>query len=715
MEDFQSAYQEEKARLDRTLDTIDKELNRLRGIPMYTGHDYTEQVLEAGRDTQRRQLAQSGQEPYFGRLDFEEQGGTRTPLYIGKVGVGGDTAQPMVIDWRAPVASLFYSFTGGDSASYEAPEGLIEGLVYLKRNIVIRKQILERVVDTFNSEEEGPAVSDEFLLYRLGENKDNKLRDIVSTIQAEQDQIIRAGRNSALIIQGVAGSGKTTVALHRLAYLLYQYKEQISAEKMIIFAPNRMFINYISEVLPELGVGDIQQNTFSDWASKVLGLDEAPSDGPEALTEWFDHTVKSRLDDSELPGRFKGSLLFRDQLDRFVEQLESACLPEEDFMPWDGAKLPLRTIREWYEQEYKPYPIARRKDRVLARIHRWVEMELKKSPSAAALKERKSKASQREKAYAKKWPDLSPLALYKAFMGVKKMQGLKFEDIVAEIPKSILKMTQANLKKNVIKEEDLPALLFLFTRVDEIDGNLRFDHVVIDEAQDFSPFQIAVLDRFCKGHSFTILGDLSQGIHYYKGIREWAEMQVLFKPDETAYFALTRSYRSTMEIITFANDILRRGVGTDLLAVPVFRSADPVRIIQAAGAERLATIRKALGRIQDGPYRTAALLTRNLSDAQQLHHELSELGYDLNLIDGRKNEYEGGISVLPVYLSKGLEFDAVIITDVDEDHYGERDAKLLYVGSTRALHELWLLAGETLPAYVTANDPEIAVTVWPEK
>lgn len=715
MENFQSAYQEEKERLDRTLDTIDQELKRLRGIPVYTGHDYTEQVLEAGRDTQRRQLAQSGQEPYFGRLDFEEQGGTRTPLYIGKVGVGGDTAQPMVIDWRAPVASLFYSFTGGDLASYEAPEGLIEGLVYLKRNIVIRKQILERVVDTFNSEEEGPAVSDEFLLYRLGENKDNKLRDIVSTIQAEQDQIIRAGKNSALIIQGVAGSGKTTVALHRLAYLLYQYKEQISAEKMIIFAPNRMFINYISEVLPELGVGDIQQNTFSDWASRVLGLDEAPSDGPEALTAWFDHTLQNGLDDSELPGRFKGSLLFRDQLDRFVQQLESACLPEEDFVPWDGAKLPLRTIREWYEQEYKPYPIARRKERVLARIHRWVEMELKKSPSAAALKERKSKASQREKAYAKKWPDLTPLALYKAFVGVKKMQGLKLEDIAADIPKSILKVTQANLKKNIIKEEDLPALLYLFTRVDEIDGNLRFDHVVIDEAQDFSPFQIAVLDRFCKGHSFTILGDLSQGIHYYKGIREWAEMQVLFKPEETAYFALTRSYRSTMEIITFANDILRRGVGTDLLAVPVFRSAEPVRIIQAAGAERLSIIRKALGRIQDGPYRTAALLTRTLGDAQQLYDELSGLGYELNLIDGRKSEYEGGISVLPVYLSKGLEFDAVIVTDVDDDHYGEQDAKLLYVGSTRALHELWLLHGQTLPAYVTADDPEIAVTAWPDK
>ncbi|MGN7309216.1 HelD family protein, partial [Bacillus subtilis] len=182
---------------------------------------------------------------------------------------------PLVIDWRAPVASLFYSFTGGEaSATYEAPEGLIEGLVYLKRNVVIRQRILERVADTYNRDSDQPAVSDEFLVYRLGENKDNKLRDIVSTIQAEQDQIIRAARNTALIIQGVAGSGKTTVALHRLAFLLYQYKEQVSAEKMVIFAPNHMFLDYISDVLPELGVGDIQQRTFPDWAMNLLGLDQ---------------------------------------------------------------------------------------------------------------------------------------------------------------------------------------------------------------------------------------------------------------------------------------------------------------------------------------------------------------------------------------------------------------------------------------------------------
>lgn len=228
MDDFQSAYQEEKARLDRTLDEIDRQLQRLRSIPVYTGQDFTEQLLEENRENQRKQLEQSIHEPYFGRLDFEERGRRKTPLYIGKVGVGDqDGKDPIVIDWRAPVASLFYSFTGGDDASYVAPEGLIEGLVYLKRNIVIRKGILDRVVDTYNRDSDGPAVSDEFLVYRLGENKDNRLRDIVSTIQAEQDQIIRAAKNTALIIQGVAGSGKTTVALHRLAFFCISIRSRL--------------------------------------------------------------------------------------------------------------------------------------------------------------------------------------------------------------------------------------------------------------------------------------------------------------------------------------------------------------------------------------------------------------------------------------------------------------------------------------------------------
>ena len=705
MEHFQSAYQEEVARLDRTLEEIDKQLQRLRGIPVYTRQDFTEQLLEENRENQRKQLEQSVREPYFGRLDFQEKGKSKTPLYIGKVGVGDpEGKEPIVIDWRAPVASLFYSFTGGDEAAYTAPEGVIEGLVYLKRNIVIRKGILDRVADTYNRDSDGPAVSDEFLVYRLGENKDNRLRDIVSTIQAEQDKIIRAAKNTALIIQGVAGSGKTTVALHRLAFLLYQYKEQIRAERMVIFAPNHMFIDYISEVLPELGVGDIQQSTFSDWAGKVLELGEIGLDGSDVLSGWYDAADyrDASGQEEELPGRFKGSMAFKELIDAAVASLESSCVPEGDFEPWEGDRLSREEIIAWFEGEYRHYPVALRKERVLARIHRWIEMRLKHSPSAAALKERKKKAQQREKSYAKKWPELTPLSLYKEIFGVgkgsNKTAGLV--EVKHRMPAGVLKETQARLKKNVVKEEDLAALLYLYTLIHEIDGKVTFDHVVIDEAQDFAPFQVYVLDRFVKGHSFTILGDLSQGIHYYKGVRRWEEMSCLFEPEDTAYFALTRSYRSTMEIIQFANEILERGVGADLLAVPVFRSGEPVRLLKTSGEDRPEMLRQILNEALAGTIRTAAVLTRTMQDARSLHAELVAGGMDAHLIDGELREYAGGVSVLPVYLSKGLEFDAVIVTDVDASHYGVNDAKLLYVGCTRALHALWLLHGEELPPYV---------------
>jgi DNA helicase-2/ATP-dependent DNA helicase PcrA len=331
-------------------------------------------------------------------------------------------------------------------------------------------------------------------------------------------------------------------------------------------------------------------------------------------------------------------------------------------------------------------------------------MELKKAPSAAALKERKKKAQLREKSYAKKWPELTPLNLYREMFGIRKSGSTEgMADVSDRIPPGIWKETQARLKKNIVKEEDLAALLYLYTLIHEIDGNLTFDHVVIDEAQDFTPFQVYVLDRFVKGHSFTILGDLSQGIHYYKGVRSWEEMQVLFRPEETAYFALTRSYRSTLEIIQFANDILERGVGTELLAVPVFRSGEPVRLVEAEGERRLPLIRKALDKVLGGSFRTAAVLTRTMREAEELHAALSQGELEVNLITGELTQYNGGISVLPVYLSKGLEFDAVIVTDVDKAHYSSKDAKLLYVGCTRALHELWLLHGKELPDYVPGD------------
>ncbi|MEK3901485.1 HelD family protein [Paenibacillus sp. FSL R7-0179] len=732
MEDnFQSAYQEEEDRLNHVLTEIDSTLERLRSTPVYTGHDYTEQVLEDSREQRRKDLAKLRQEPYFGRLDFQgNDEEDRKALYIGKIGVDREQVsdRPLVIDWRAPVASLFYSFTGGtEAASYEAPDGLIEGLVYLKRNVVIRKQILERVADTYNRDSDAPAVSDEFLVYRLGENKDNRLRDIVSTIQEEQDKIIRAAKNTALIIQGVAGSGKTTVALHRLAFLLYQYKEQVSAEKMIIFAPNRMFLDYISDVLPELGVGNIAQSTFPDWAAEVLGVDLPEQDASEVMSRWFETAGAMPVITEETPGRFKGSTVLMSVIESSVKLLETSAVPEGDFSPWDGAVLSRQVILRWHNEEYAPYPPAKRKERVMARLHRWIEMELKKSPSAAALKERKKKGTAREKAYSAKWPKYEPLAIYKQIFRAAKTPEDWPAGAPEEIPPAVLKETVKELKKGILREEDLPPLLYIHYLLNGNEGTERFDHIVIDEAQDFSPFQIAVLDLYVKGHSFTILGDLSQGIHAYKGVHAWREMQTLFAEEHTAYHALTRSYRSTMEIIEFANGILSAGVGSELLAVPVFRSGNPVRLISyeedvlpgtAAAApadQRLSAVKSALAQLSGREYRTVAVLTRSLREASELYAELAGQFEDLHLIDGSITEYRGGLSILPVYLSKGLEFDAVILADADSDHYGAAawDAKLMYVGCTRALHELWLLRSGALPSYVQLNTEE-TVSGWPE-
>lgn len=711
MEDnFQSAYQEEQDKLQQTVVEIDEQLERLSQIPVYTGHDFTEQILESGREQQRQSLSKSAQAPYFGRLDFAEgEEGTRQPLYIGKIGVGKSEVddQPLVIDWRAPVASLFYSFTGGEEAAvYEAPEGLIQGLVYLKRNIVIHQRMLERLADTYDRESTEPAVTDEFLVYRLGENKDNKLRDIVSTIQAEQDRIIRAAKNTALVIQGVAGSGKTTVALHRLAFLLYQYQEQVSADKMIIFAPNHMFLDYISEVLPELGVGDIQQSTFSDWAQQILESDIRLVPQSETYEYWFENTDRPVVTD-HTPSRYKGSLAFMQLIREYVNVLEQTAVPELDFNPWDEAVLSQQEILEWFNNEYKHYPLAKRKERVMARVHRWIEMQLKVAPSEAIRKERKKKAAQREKAYLNKWPKYEPLSLYKQlFKAIKSGNHAEaLQPIWEQIPADVLKQVSAELKKDRIREDDLPALVYIHTLLHEMEAEHRFDHVVMDEAQDFSPFHVALLDLYVRGSSFTILGDLSQGIHAYRGVHQWEEISDLFAPEQTDYFPLTRSYRSTMEIIEFANIILEKGVQNGITAVPVFRSGDPVRMISCSTDTRLETIRTNWQQLQTKDYRTTAILTRTLHEAIELHQQLTEQGIEIHLIDGGKAAYQGGHSILPVYLSKGLEFDAVIVSDIDTDHYRNDawDAKLLYVGCTRALHELWIMHGQQVPDYITSD------------
>lgn len=674
---------EEERRLKDVLREIRTQLDAIG--PRYTGNDYTEQVLDDLRQERKARLEVAQREPYFGRLDFREEGQPApVPLYIGKAGVGEESSrQPLVIDWRAPVSSLFYSFNGGDpNVSYDSPEGTIQGTVSLKRNLLVRQGVLQRVVDSYEEgQDAGAAVSDEFLLHRLGESKDNKLRDIVSTIQQEQDAIIRTDKNKALFIQGVAGSGKTTVALHRLAYLLYHYKDKVKADRMIILAPNRMFLDYISGVLPELGVGDIRQTTFADWAADLLGGSVTLAPPAKTLERWFERKT-TEADKEGAPGRLKGSVAFLRRLEDALDRWEAELIPDEPFVPHPGVVLPAAQIREWFRSEPADEPVLKRRERLLNRLKRWMEIQLGKSRWGD--KTIRSNATAKWKQYSNKVPSPSAVEFY-----------------AGRFPDEFAPAKPSSKRKPVVAEaEDLPPLALIQLRLYGTDSP-KFDHIVIDEAQDYSPLQLAVLKKLQRTPSMTVLGDLQQGIHDYAGIRRWAELTELFPPEETAYYELDRSYRSTMEIIEFANRILAGMEGGVKPAVPVFRSGEPVETAEVSAKDRADAAARTIREWSGVPeLSTIAVLCRTAESSERMHVGLRERGIEAALLTADQQAYGGGLTVVPVYLSKGLEFDAVLIPDADEDAYGPADAKLLYVGCTRALHRLKLLYAGRLTSLI---------------
>ncbi|MGE6343878.1 HelD family protein [Bacillus mycoides] len=681
-------FDEELQKMKDILCTMDEQLEQLEKIPVYYGEDFKEQILESMRESNRQNLRIGVQEPYFGRLDFQEDGKEDVmPIYIGKVGVSDkDTMKPMVIDWRAPVASMFYSFTGGEElAFYHSPDGLVEGDVYLKRNISIRKRELERVVDTYVKGNEDVSHADDFLLYRLGENKDNKLKDIVSTIQSEQNDIIRAEKNLPLLIQGVAGSGKTTIALHRLAFLIYEYREQLEAERMIVFAPNSLFLDYISSVLPELGVGNISQTTFPDWALRLLEGSVKLKQTEEKLKEAFSI---NRDEKKVMLGKLKGTLEFKSFIEERMIQFEKDLVPTKDFEAWDKAVIPVEDVKKWMQVEYKHYPLKKRRERLVGRMKRWIEIELKKFGETNEKKLLKKEATKRLNTYMNFWPKMSPLSLYNSM--------IKSKEILEILPEELVQETEKNCRKKEVYVEDLPALIYIQHRITGIEIGQKFHHVVIDEAQDFSPFQVYVLKEITLGNSFTILGDLSQAIYDYQGIEDWNAFKEVFQ--ETGYYELTRSYRSTKEIIEFANEIIKNAEIPVGLATPVFRSGEDVKVIPAE--DQFTEVLKTLQHLQTEDVKTIAVIGRTDDECRDIYEKLTNAGLTVNVIEADQSKYEGGISVVPVYLAKGLEFDAVLLIDVDEEHYKntKHDAKLLYVGCTRSLHDLWIFySGEVSP------------------
>lgn len=534
-------------------------------------------------------------------------------------------------------------------------------------------------------------------MYRLGESKDNRLRDIVSTIQVEQDSIIRADLNKTLIIQGVPGSGKTTVALHRLAFLLYQYQDTLDPKRMIIFAPNKMFLDYISDVLPELGVEDIQQTTFTTWALEILQEDVLP----QYLTAYASTDQAEEI-------RYKGSKDFFQLIHSSLEEYQLTSLPKRDFIPWEGAAISKETIHEWYFQEYKHYPLTKRKERIITRMKRWIETEYREFRDEDVKGKLKTRALSRLRSYAKSWSEPSLLDVYQLI--IKKNY-------------QILEPSLERLRRKEITLEDLAPLLYIHYFLHGRSNSNSFEHVVIDEAQDFSPFQVLVLKKYAKNVSFTILGDLLQNI-YHRGIHHWKEFKELFSSESIQYHQLDTSYRSTAEIIHFAKAIIEPYKKDISLPKPVFRSGHPVQLVELDHLSALdkqncfheiQQVDKVIDNFLKMGTNTIAVVTRDDESSRETYECLKEYRQEVHLITSDKIEYEGGITVTSISLIKGMEFDAVLLLGVDEKHYpsNEINAKLLYVGCTRALHHLFLFyTGKLSPLLRTIpNDLYLTNTV----
>ena len=598
-----------------------------------------------------------------GEADIEE-------LYIGKVGVIDEKNDNIIIDWRAPVSSMYYDSNIGD-ASYKAPEGICTGKLLLKRQYEIENKQLKSYqdVDTVSN--------DELLKPYLEASVDNRLKNIVSTIQHEQNRIIREPVNKNLIIQGVAGSGKTTVALHRIAYLVYNNRENIKPEQYLIIGPNKFFVNYISGVLPDLDVEDVKQLTYDELCSEILQENITLIDEDIKL-------LKSIKNEKELTyQKIKVSMQFKKALDKYIKEIKESTIPIY------GVRINEKEIisNEFIKQIYNSFEELDEYDNIKTRLMR-TNLFFEKYIDENIEQYREYSEKELKKALKNYFNKLIPKIpkIYQNFLSNLD----KYLEISEDIKEQV-KINITNLKNKKFEFEDLSSLIYLKAKINGIDEYGKYKQIVIDEAQDYGEFTFFALKFILKNATFSIFGDLAQSIYQYRSIENWESVlnNTFRYQGEIQY--LLKSYRTTTEIMDSANNITKYiKLNT---AKPVIRHGKKVSFINYKEKnEQISLIKRILEQYKTQNYKTIAIICKNEEEAQELYIKL-EMN-DIKNITLNDTEYNGGICIITSYLAKGLEFDGVIISNSGEEEYNSNkiiDMKLLYVAMTRPLHELTIL------------------------
>ncbi|ELC8444094.1 AAA family ATPase [Clostridium perfringens] len=638
----------------------------------YFDHErYVKEQAFTTIDRRLKELTILKDSPYFGRVTFNDlEFDQKDTLYVGRFGVTPEGSyEPVIVDWRAPVASLFYHGSLGE-ATYNSPDGPIKCDIEGRRQIIVKKGELKGVFDSAID------VKDDILQMVLSNNSSDKLKDVIMTIQKEQDEIIRKDRTSNIIVNGVAGSGKTTIALHRVAYLLYNYRKELE-DKVLILGPNGIFMEYISQVLPSLGEVGVNQETFASFALKEMD-DELYIMSFDKYLEKILSNDKEFIEDAA----YKNSYEIIKDLDNLVKDMDKGYFNVEDVKYFGEVVISKEEIEEMFTKHYEYMPLFRRSDK----IKRIILSKIKDKRDEKVWELNEELRKEREK--------LTPEELLVEENNLEFRRKLRIREIVKAVMDSRAKLdswisresiTDVYDRFNGDKKEytinDLAPILYLAIKLEGKKASKEYRHVVIDEAQDYSPLQFKVVRELTGTKYFTIVGDVNQRLVKYLDVAPMMELEKIFDDVNPEIYNLNKSYRSTYEIMEYANKYLNED-----RIIPLVRHGKPVEELEFNNTEEFSdAVIDSLREFSNDGLESIAIITRDKEELDRVYNLISDKVH-LVKFDNEDVLYKGGNVIIPSYFAKGLEFDGVII--VDSRGNEENEDLIKYIMSTRALHVL---------------------------